>query len=413
MAHLWPLVATPGGNWSIGQPHWSANKFHVTTTGQQVTQLGYYVGGTGANGPDQISLVNPATGASLATTTPSYPTSAGWHYVDVQAVDLVQNQVYAVVQHVPANTTYYFTNGGPVPEAPIVLDSHWWDYNNIPTGAMGGNQDSSYATCSVTVAAAPTGGGGGGSFTITDVDNDIKTWLSATPETNQHHTDLPWTTKAGVDTLNGSVGTPSDTGNTSLWGKYNQLAQGLGADANGYYANLKGLITTIKSVTDTLPTPIARLSAIVLDHYTADINSILSTLNSVLSGVNSNAGVGTFAVDVLAGRSGFPSGTPNHAWTMTAQTDFDTSLAWAEPADLYVAHISSVPAGVGTTDFAGLTFHHRLGSWCVLNGSLGSTRRFLEFQDQVLDDGGRRMPGLALKCKQGTIGTVQAWQLAP
>lgn len=285
------------------------------------------------------------------------------------------------------------TSGGGMAFAPVITGYK-------PTGTYGyPNVDDTntfirYLDVHLTNTTPPAAS----TLTITDVDNDLKTWLSATSETNQHHDDLPWTTKSVLDGLVTS---------------YNDMVAGLGTGAHSYYGDLKGLIANIKTVTDDLPTPINHLTSIVLDHYTADINNILSTLDSVQAGANAGAGGATFSRDVLAGRSLFPGGTEQTTWSMVEQTDFDTALAWTVPADLYVLDVTDFPARVSRRDFAGLTQVYRLGAWTVLSGTIGSTKRQIDFTRQLLEDAGRRMPGLAVRCQPGTIGTVQAWTLAP
>lgn len=99
-------------------------------------------------------------------------------------------------------------------------------------------------------------------------------------------------------------------------------------------------------------------------------------------------------------------------WTMSAEDDFTDAIAFAAPADAYVLSITSYqPTQPATESPAGLWLP-RLGWWCVLTGSLASERHFVDFQQEMLSDHGRRMAGCAIQLKPGTIAHVQAWLLA-
>jgi hypothetical protein len=99
-------------------------------------------------------------------------------------------------------------------------------------------------------------------------------------------------------------------------------------------------------------------------------------------------------------------------WSMAAEADFTDAIAFAEPADAYVLNITSYqPTQPATSSPAGLWLP-RLGWWCVLTGSLASERRFVDFEQEMLSDQGRRMAGCAIQLKPGTMAHVQAWLLA-
>jgi hypothetical protein len=411
--HIWDnqapaWVATAhSSNFEIGMSF-------ISTTGGYVTALRWYRPDTAATSKPIVLRLWDSTNATVAATAPSIPDNGavGWQEVALTNVVALQpgRKYYVTAQWPTGNKKGQVTSSAdPGPLYPLSVPTFRAVFTNAGSYGFPNNGDNKnwYGVDIVWTdqggAAAPAGA------TNADVQNDLAGALSVSD--NTHHDWLPWTTKSVLDALAAKVGSPGDTDTSTLFGKYNDWAAGLGADAHGYFATIKGLIGDIKTVTDTLPSPINRLTSIVLDHYTGDINTILSRIDSVLPGATAATGGARFNQDVLAGRAGFPAGTPNTAWTQVDTVDFDTQLAWAVAADQYVVNITAVRPGQSVSSFGGLVWYYRLGSWCVLNGSLGSTRRFLEFQSQVLDDGGRRMPGLAIRCQPGTIGTVQAWTL--
>jgi hypothetical protein len=235
-----------------------------------------------------------------------------------------------------------------------------------------------------------------------DLGNALAAWLSTTEGTQGDS--APLQDHATLGAVSVAVGETQD--------QQNEWAFGLGGAAHGYFGDLKGLIADIKTVTDTLPTPIAQLTSIVLDHYTADIDLILGQIDSVLSNLGAQStdlsGTAGSAVGALSGRTGFPA----TGWSMAAEADFEDAIAFAEPADAYVVNVTSYQSTQPATESPAGLWLYRLGWWCVLNGSLASRREFVEFQQQLLTDGGRRMPGCAIQLKPGTLATVQAWLLA-
>lgn len=217
--------------------------------------------------------------------------------------------------------------------------------------------------------------------------------------------------KSEEDTLTTRVGTPTDasTGAT-VFGKLAAQQAEIGTPTDASTALT--LFGKLAGLASTPPTGLAGAVTTLAADITTAVSSIVGTAGRTISDVSHDvASVENHLLDVVSGRAGFPTGTPNTAWVLAATTDFDTELAWAQPADMYLVSITAVRAGQSQSTFAGLTWYYRLGTWCELNGSLGSHRRFLEFEHQMLENAGRRMAGLALRCQPGTIGTVQAWTL--
>jgi uncharacterized protein DUF4082 len=96
-------------------------------------------------------------------------------------------------------------------------------------------------------------------------------------------------------------------------------------------------------------------------------------------------------------------------WTLLAEEDFVSNIAFAEPAHLYVLTVTDYPPTTGNVATAAGLWLPRLGWWTESNGSQAGARGFVEFQQQQLHAGGRAMAGCAIQLKTGTLATIQAW----
>lgn len=117
------------------------------------------------------------------------------------------------------------------------------------------------------------------------------------------------------------------------------------------------------------------------------------------------------AVDVGDIRNTTP--WPGTGWVKTGETTFEGCLAWEQQADLYVVGFTAIPDNVGTTEACGVTLYHRLAWASEKNGDHIGERRYIEFQNALVENNGRRMNGLLLVAKPLTEGTVEAWQINP
>lgn len=360
---------------------------------------------TVGNKPNTLRVWDSVTQTAIYTAS-SVPDSGavGWqrHTVNV-SVPVVAGRTYIVSAVWPIGTSESFVAWGskPEPDYPLAFigtQSRFHSPNGagIPDTNTGGvvavGLDVEWSDEAPGEQPATPG----------DLGNALAAWLSTTEGTQGDS--APLQDHATLGAVSVAVGETQD--------QQNEWAFGLGAAAHGYFGDLKGLIADIKTVTDTLPTPIAQLTSIVLDHYTADIEMILGQIDSVLSNLGAQStdlsGTAGSAVGALSGRTGFPA----TGWTMAAEADFEDAIAFAEPADAYVVNVTSYQSTQPATESPAGLWLYRLGWWCVLNGSLASRREFVEFQQQLLTDGGRRMPGCAIQLKPGTLATVQAWLLA-
>jgi uncharacterized protein DUF4082 len=390
MGRLWLQGQTPVHDTTNGSAQEIGTAFVPLADGQVEAILYYRTSGATANTAFRLWEADNSTALASQTLSSGAQTDQGWQTCTLTTpVPITAGRTYIV------SVTWVAGAGEK--------------YDN-PISPFNGGEFQRYFECfNATPGSLPTGSGYQGevravdvlaSFqtqpvTPTDLDNALAGWLSTTDGTHGDSAPLQdHTTLATVNTNTGAVKSTID-----------DLTSGLAGAAHGYYADVQAAIGLIKTVTDTLPTPIARLSSIVLDHYTADIAGILAQIDAVATGQTApNADIKRLGGSVFLPASG---------WTLADETDFTDEIAWGVAGDLYVVTVTAVPTGVAPDSFAGVTWYHRLGSWAPLNGDqIAGARQFLEFTPQELHDGGRRMPGVAIHCKTGTLGHVQAWLLA-
>jgi hypothetical protein len=404
--HLLDNIVTATWNSDTYASPTSAGMFFQVEQSCWLTRLGWYRHNTDATyAVRKIRCMDQATGATVASlaVTPDSG-SVGWQWTTLEAPQLLQPYHQYTIQYLSSATGNHGANLAAAnvspPSSPLIRGT-------VNAGGttgdaiIGGTATYNTPLYNVDVEIdtenpAPT------PATPGDVANDLAAWLSTTDGTHADSAPLQdHATLATVDTNTAAVKADADD-----W------AFGLGAAAHGYYADLKTLISNIKTITDTLPTPIAQLTSIMLNHYAADIDNILAQIDSVLSNLGAQStdlsGTSGSAVGALSGRTGFPA----TGWTMSAEEDFEDAIAFAEAADAYVLTITSYQDTQPANESPAGLWLPRLGWWCVLNGSLASQRQFVDFQQMILGDQGRRMPGCAIQLRPGTLATVQAWLLA-
>jgi hypothetical protein len=373
-------------------PYEIGNRFGCTAE-LSVTGLRWYRWTVGSsNKPAALRLWRASDSALIATISPAPDDGAvGWQDSELPApIPLTVGTTYVVSMDWPAGQNWATKARGTISVAPTPA---LWDDNAraFHAGAFTypGTVDNANAWGVDITWDGPTGGpigGGGGTSTA-----DLAAWLSGDDEINTHQSDgLPWLTKALLDAWN----------------------SGLGAGAVGYFQFMKTAINAVKERTDRLPDSIEALTNAILTNLSDNTDLVLAGLATIQAGVDAltggSGGTAGGALGALSGRSAFPT----TGWTMADETDWDTDLAWPVAADLYVFTVTTPPPGAAADSFAGVTWYHRMGSWTTLDGDQAGARAFLEFSPQQLQDGGRRMPGLAFRTKNGTLGHVQAWLLA-
>jgi len=378
----------------------------VLTSGGNLTGLRWYRVSGSTTAPDLLRVWDTVTQLVVATA-PSIPDSAGagWKTVTLPTnVPLVAGRVYVVTTgYTGAQTATRYTVGTvPVPGYPLSFGSTLRRWISGTTGypTTGDNifmHGADIVTDPGVIITNPPSTSG-------DITNELADWLISTGD-NTHQSDgLPWLTKQQTNAIAGVVG--STAGQLDATKAVSDTIHDLLTSANHNLGTLWDL------------------AGHLADLEIAAWQAFFHSGESRLTGPNSAGGSAFYTADgqlvsqliaeiwqrvrVLRGDVGF--GTDG--WTMTATEDFDTAVAFAESADAYTLHITSYqPTQPANTSPAGLWLP-RIGWWSILTGSFGADRRFVNFEQQLLEDQGRRMSGCAIQLKPGTLATVQAWELA-
>jgi hypothetical protein len=347
--------------------------------------------------PNEIRIRDVTAGATLVQIGPTPATwvadVSNWYTLDLAAngatpPDLVSGHDYAVVEY-GENSGYRQAYGdfvAPSPATGITFIRSYWDPGNLAMPTAANSLPTCYGLDVLTSLPVPGPGEGPGTTA-----GDLWAWLSADPDVQTHETDgLPWLTKQVVDAIATSVGSGLHTAVTAI---------GTAVTAIGTAVTSTG--TAVEGLSTSLATHMGA--------WSADLAATIQAWNDgLVDWFNKMGGLAGGPVGALSGRSAFPT----ELWTLADEKDWDTDLSWPVAADLYVFTVTTPPPGAAADSFAGVTWYHRLGSWTILDGDQAGARAFLEFSPQQLQDGGRRMPGLAFRTKNGTLGHVQAWLLA-
>lgn len=106
-----------------------------------------------------------------------------------------------------------------------------------------------------------------------------------------------------------------------------------------------------------------------------------------------------------------PAQFPGAGWTFSDEVDFTWQKSWDVPADLYVLACAGFPSWVHAVDVDGAEWRPRAGWWAIRNGDHFGERRFVNWTNNHLSDGGRRMPGIVVRTWPDVVCTLQAWVL--
>ena len=231
-----------------------------------------------------------------------------------------------------------------------------------------------------------------------DLDTALRSWLSTDGQDHSVN-GLPYLTKldtaavlANTADLLGRTAIPGTPAGSSIGGiaawvwanrdsllwAYNQLRSHFAATPDATYPEIDTNVLTLLSRTGTLIDDSTLLMA-ALTNIQADLAKLL---------------------------------TPPAAasWVLQDETDFSTGLAWNVPADVYTVSFSSLGSGIVNTVIpGGVDVAYRLAWWAPWNGASARDRRFIDFPEAQLFDGGVRMPGLVLHSPMGAVGHIQAW----
>jgi hypothetical protein len=366
--------------------------FHVTTE-ITVTGLEWFRYQTGTQtAPEIVRLWRDSDTTELArlTSVPDDGTVA-WQAADLDTpIVLSASTVYIVAAYFPGTGGQPSRSTPGVPTSPVALETNFRRYlsgsSGFPTSADAGSY------IGVDILTAPAGGGGGGGATPAD----LEAWLSNDSDLNTHQSDgLPWQTDANVTTLKGEA-----EGSSGF--------AAIKAVADAIATAVSGLPGTIASAVTTITGQLTAMTGTMFDTGIATIGSISHDMQLVMSdALHAFTGLAGGAPGALSGRTAFPT----ELWTMVAETDFTFQISWDQSADLYTIALSGIPSRVNTIDVDGATWRPRVGWWALRNGDLLGARRFLSWENEYVEDAGRRMPGIVLRTQPEVTGHIQAWQL--
>jgi uncharacterized protein DUF4082 len=373
-----------------GSPQQNGVAFQVDTS-TDINSLRWYRGATGSGWAcNGIRLWRVSDGAKLAEVlSPTDDGTVGWQATGIAPVTLVTGQTYIVASyHPPSTSVAYIASDGPssVP-SPFVKISNTGRYNTSTsypdsvTGSFAWAADASTDTAS-------GGGGSGGGITVVQDDANLAGWLSSSSSVNTHQTDgLPWLTKAVVDAIKTTV-------DASL-----NLAGGL------------------QALSDSLAHTIQMAS----DWFASGSSTIFTDLKDRVLGSSGGGGSAFYGPDgtqvsagveaLLARSTNAQVGFPASPWEMTAETDFDGCIAWAQPADLYTVSFTTTPPTIPDNGQCGVPVRYRLAWWTPLNGEFAQERHWIDFEKIHLVDSAGRMPGVLLQTYVGGTGHLEAWTL--
>lgn len=410
VSHLWPasqawsLDGAPASNQTFGV-QW------VSTQNGWLNRIRFFMPSGFVSGDVPANLrVYRVYDQFLLTliAVPSSAVVAGWNDITLQPSLAVQaNVAYIAAIDLPSGGRYVqpspSSGATPSPDSPLAINgvgkpinATTWGYPNITAGFYTGVDVTWDATAEV-----PPGGTTQGS-TTGDVNNTLASWLSTTDGT--HSDSAPLQDHSTLATVRNVVGSTSG-----------QL------DATKAVSDaIHDLLTATNKNLGTL----WDLAGHLTDLEIAAWQSFFGAGTARITGPNSAGGSAFYTADgqlvsqlvaeiwqrTLVLRNELPFGVA--PWSMSDETDFADSIAFAQPADAYVLNITSWQDTQPADEVSAGLWLPRIGWWCVLTGTLASQRNFVDFEHQMLSDGGRRMAGCAIQLKPGTLATVQAWLLA-
>lgn len=400
MTTLWHDTLAPDGALGYGGTQQRiGTDFHVSSN-LNCNRVTWYQHATGDPDFSEFALFNRDTGARLIhLDVPAGSYTAGWNHLDFAdgflCIPGVLYQMTGVTAH---STTYHYISTANSTYADL---THFSDMagkfadSAYTSGYGAGSGSSGVGGWALGPSDGGTGfagdGGTGGTTGVGDpvVGGDLSAWLSSDGATQQHETDgLPWQTYTLATGASGFA---------AIKGVVDTIATSVGS----------GLRTAVTTLTTNLATANAALV-----HAAATWSDALATALQNMSddfasfGASKPAqGGGDF------GTGTFPSNVGTLVWTMLDETDFSGSIAWPQPADVYVLSITTRPAGLPLNLTDGVHTIYRCGWWTPLNGSFARQRSYIDFEDSHLAIGAERMPGILVSLLPGGEGHIQAWAL--
>jgi hypothetical protein len=376
----------------------TGNRFAVSNDATLDELRWYRRDTTSGHKPEVLRCWDLTTHAVIAQAT-SIPDngSIGWQTaVAPDAITLLPGHVYCVTAYWPDGTTA--SNRGltssPIVSkpAPLIASGNTRGYHGTTLGEPT-SSDSVFAEATDVGITDLGPGEGSGSGTLT---GDLNAWLNTSAPPNAHDDDgLPWRTDANVTLLREAA--EGATGFDAIKGVADTIATSVGT-------GLRTAVTAITTNLATANTALVHAATTWSDALAAALQAMSDNFASFGASKPAQGG-GDF------GTGTFPSNVGTLVWTMLDETDFVGSIAWAQPADVYVLSITTRPIGLPLNLTDGVHTIYRCGWWTPLNGSFGRQRSYIDFEDSHLAIAAERMPGVLVSLQPGGEGHIQAWAL--
>jgi hypothetical protein len=396
---LWPPTApVPNNSQIISGGSTNGSRFTINEAGHTLTSLGWYRGDLGTTGPDFLRLWRVSDSAALVAIAATDTGQIGWNVTRLASPVALANGAAYIAGGSQLNGAKAWSRNVPVTaDAPMTFVQHQFGaYGNaMPTGVVS-NFEAGWMAILDEDSPVPGGAIVISGLTTADVNNQLSNWMSLSENTHDgdsapiaNHT-LLGTIQSAIDSLTTTA--------TNIKTTVDNIASG----ATTVVADVSGVLNRIGAI----PAPFGSLVAWLNNlnaTATTTLNNLSDALASGLSGLSDH-------IAGLPGGNGGATYVPDPgSWTLVAETDFDTNLAWDTPADVYVVAFDTVSSDLATANVAGVVALFRLAWWSPLAGDYARQRRFIDFPHSHLEDGGRRMPGLLLSASRGATGHVQAW----
>jgi hypothetical protein len=376
----------------------TGNRFAVSNDATLDELRWYRRDTTSGHKPEVLRCWDLTTHAVIATAA-SVPDngSIGWQTaVAPDAITLLPGHTYCVTAYWPDGTTS--SNRGltssPIVSkpAPLIASGNTRGYHGATLGEPT-SSDSVFAEATDVGITDLGPGEGSGSGTLT---GDLNSWLNTSAPPNVHDDDgLPWRTDANVTLLREAA--EGGSGFAAIKGVADAIATSVGS---GLGTAITGITTTLGNVNTNVTTLITR--------WSASLATALQTMSdNFATFFNTISGTAGGPTGALSGRTAFPT----VLWTMVDETDFDFQISWDVPADLYTISLTGIPSRINTVDVDGAMWRPRVGWWALRNGDLIGARSFLSWENEYVEDGGRRMPGVVIRTQPEITGHIEAWRL--
>lgn len=368
------------------------NQIYASSPGRVVTALGWYRHTAGDSAPSKLALFHNTGAVRLVNVTPADDGNVGWQYVAITPQTLVEGDIYTVEAGMPNGRRITGVTGHIVADDPLhnelaVNGSGVSDPLTLYTGTDEGNRTYGLsAAIDLDPDAAPTQGTVG-----TIVDTGIASWESTDAGVQTHETDgIPWLLKTELAATKLLV-----QGTLDSFKDADGNVRSIGDFAKEMTPTMVGIIKLFFNRADTQLTGETAAGGTAF----AALADRMTDLENQLDGLE----------DVVTAA---PVPFPGAGWTMADEVDFVQAKSWDVPADLYTLSTSGWPVNIRQVDVDGAPWRPRLGWWAVRNGDLLGPRRFVDWENSILEDAGRRMPGVVVWLEPSTAGTLQAWLLA-